>query len=151
MPDENKSKIQTTQASFTTTNALVIPLVSTSYQSLLCQASVMTNFSRKAVMELSPLWLAICKVKQESLYEGKPKIFSKLNYLNDILPLSRELIWVRQTSFSSHTQRNPKQSEDHFLYSNGNQGINVVHRLAVTMWLPSHVFLGFQEVLLTAT
>jgi len=33
------------------------PLPSTPYQSLRCQASIMKEYNRKTVMELSPLWL----------------------------------------------------------------------------------------------
>ena len=64
--------------------------LSISYQFLLRQASIMTKFSRKTVMELSPLWLAMCKAGQTSLQESKPKCSMSYLYPNDILQLPRK-------------------------------------------------------------
>jgi hypothetical protein len=68
----------------------IYPFLSISYQFLLCQASIMTKFNRKTAMELSPLWLAMCKAGQTSLQESKPKYSTTYLYPNDILPLPRK-------------------------------------------------------------
>jgi len=73
--------------------------LSISYQFLLSQASIMTKFSKKAVMELSPLWLAMCKAKQGSLYEGKLKSSATYLSLNNNRSPPRQSIYVCQ-SFS---------------------------------------------------